>query len=57
MNKECYQKPEMIHFSTWLTNTVRGATCLGGHCIGDDIPEPCDFTDENVPTWTGDDHP
>ena len=48
MDKECYQKPEMIRFSTWI-NAVRGDYCLGGHCVGADVTEPCNPTDEGNP--------
>ena len=41
MEKEIYQKPKMISFSTWV-NAVRGDQyCLGGVCIAEDIPSPC----------------
>ena len=47
MDKELYQKPKMVKFSTWV-NAVRGEQyCIGGHCIGADAPFPCSSKDEN----------
>ena len=47
MDKELYQKPKMVKFSTWLNGSVRGYTCLGGDCLGDDYPGPCSGGDAN----------
>ena len=54
IRKSIYKKPEVVELSSWLDSSVRGFTCLGGHCVGDDKPQPCVAPDENAPCFGSD---